>query len=185
MSTVCDPAQKRDNHLIAEEIVFPLLVGPPLVDSSSYKSACNSIPSTSHALVVDPHHEGVIDENDFLISGQLAAAVISACHSLSYTTGTALRKAVNKLRINDSKLQIDDFTLQIGDFTLQTGDLTLQIGDFTLRIGDFTLSLGSSKRRFDVTTRWIVDLNVLTPSWSFKSTIRNFKSTMRNFKSAI
>jgi hypothetical protein len=51
MSTVCELAQKRDNHLIAEEIVFPLLVAPPVVDSSSYKSACNSIASTSHARV--------------------------------------------------------------------------------------------------------------------------------------
>jgi hypothetical protein len=95
------------------------------------------------------------------------------------------RQDVDKLCITDSKLQIDDSTLQIGDSTLQIGDLTLQIGDSTLQIVDLTLLPASSKRRIDVTTRWIVDLNDLPPRRKSISTIRNFKSPIRSFKSVI
>jgi hypothetical protein len=130
-------------------------------------------------------NEGLIDDHAFRRSGNLASRDLSGCHSLSYTTWTALRQDVDKLHVDDSKFQINDFTLQIGDFTLQIGDSTLQIGDFTLRIGDFTLPRASSNRRIDVTKRWIVDLTDLPPFLSLKSTIRNLKSTIRSFKSVI
>jgi hypothetical protein len=135
--------------------------------------------------LIDIDDERLIDEVDFPRSGQLTSHALSACHSLSYTTYAALRQDVNKLGIDDSKLQIDDLTLQIDDLTLQIGDSTLQIGDSTLQIVDLTLLPTSSKRRIDVTTRWIVDINDLPPCRKSISTIRNFKSTIRSFKSAI
>ena len=107
------------------------------------------------------------------------------CATRSYAARPVLRQDVNKLCIDDSKLQIDDSTLQIDDLTLQIGDSTLQIGDSTLQIVDLTLLRASSKRRLDVTTRWIIDLNDLPPCRKSISTIRNFKSTIRSFKSAI
>jgi hypothetical protein len=140
------------------------------------------LPTPLPSILVD---NGVIDENHFPRSGRLASRALTACHSLRYTICVALRQDVDKLRIDDSKFQTDDSRLQIGDFTLQIGDSTLQIGDSTLQIGDLTLPQGSSKRRIDVTTRWIVDLDDLPPFQSLKSTIRNFKLAIRSFKLVI
>jgi hypothetical protein len=130
-------------------------------------------------------HEGLIDDHDVRRSGRLASPVLSACHSLSYTTCTAFRYDVNKLEITDFTLQIDDFTLQIGDLTLQIGDSTLQIGDFTLRIVDFTLPRAGSDRRLDVTKLRMGDSIEKRPRGSSISAIRSFKSTIRSFKSVI
>ncbi len=139
----------------------------------------------AYAPVVDTPYEGVIDADDFPRSDRLTSCALSACHSLSYTTCTALRQDGDKLCIDDSKFQIDDSTLQIGDSTLRIGDSTLQIGDSRLRIGDLTLLRASSNRRLDVRTRWIVDLTDLPPCRRSISTIRNFKSAIRSFKSTI
>ncbi len=148
-----------------------------------HDGTCGSV--SAHVDLIDIDDERHIDEVDFPRSGHPASSALSACHSLSYTTYTVFRQDVNKLRITDSTLQIDDSTLQIDDLTLQIGDSTLQIGDSTLQIVDLTLLPTSSKRRIDVTTRWIVDINDLPPCRKSISTIRNFKSTIRSFKSAI
>ena len=128
--------------------------------------------------LIDIDDERHIDEVDFPRSVMTGPGCLSDCLTRSYGAWTVLRQDGNELHIDDSKLQIDDFTLQIDDFTLQ-------IGDSTLQIVDLTLLRASSKRRLDVTTRWIVDINDLPPGRTSISTIRNFKSAIRSFKSAI
>jgi len=127
----------------------------------------------------------LIDDHDVRRSGNLASRGLSACHSLSYIIGTALRQDVGKLYIDDSKFQIDDFTLQIGDLTLQTGDSKLQIGNSKLQIVDFTVRRAGLDRRLDVTKLRMGDSIEKRPRGSLKSAIRSFKSTIRSFKSAI
>ena len=135
--------------------------------------------------LIDIDDKRFIDEVDSPRSVMPGPSGLCDCVTTSYAARPVLRQDVDKLYIDDSKLQIDDFTLQIGDSTLQIGDSTLQIGDSTLQIVDLTLLPASSKRRLDVTTRWIVDINDLPSCRKSISTIRNFKSAIRSFKSAI
>jgi hypothetical protein len=130
-------------------------------------------------------NEGFIDDHDVRRSGNPASCGLSACHSLSYTICTALRRDVDTLHIDDSKLQIDDFTLQIGDSTLQTGDSKLQIGNSKLQIVDFTVRRAGSDRRLDLTKLRMGDSIEKRPRGSSISAIRSFKSTIRSFKSVI
>jgi hypothetical protein len=113
--------------------------------------------------LIDIHDKRFIDVVDSPRSVMTGPSGLCDCVTISYAARPVSRQDVNKLRIDDSKLQIDDSTLQIVDSTLQIGDSTLQIGDSKPRIGDLTLLRASSKRRLDVTTRWIVDITDLPP----------------------
>jgi hypothetical protein len=138
-----------------------------------------------HVELIDIHDERVIDVVDSPRSVMSGPSGLCDCVTRGYAARPVSRQDVNKLCIDDSTFQIDDSTLQIGDSTLRIGDSTLQIGDSRPRIVDLTLLRASSKRRLDVTTRWIVDLTDLPPCRRSISTIRNFKSAIRSFKSAI
>jgi hypothetical protein len=140
---------------------------------------------TPHLRLVDTDDHGDIDDVADPQNAVCGLNGASFCVTISYTARPQSRHDDDEIDLTDSKFQATDLTLQIGDLTLQIGDLKFQIGDLTLQIGDFTLGTTPAKRRLDVTTRPMADLNVLSAIRCFKSTIPSVKSAIRSVKSTI